>query len=65
MGATEKVFGRPGHAYTKMLLESVPQLHRKWVATKPEADVHGEEHDVVEHAPALVEVESEHFVASD
>src|SRR5450830_128996 len=30
MGATEKVFGSPTHPYTKMLLASVPQLHRKW-----------------------------------
>ena len=30
MGATEKVFGNPTHPYTKMLLASVPQLHRKW-----------------------------------
>jgi peptide/nickel transport system ATP-binding protein len=30
MGATEKVFGSPTHSYTKMLLASVPQLHRKW-----------------------------------
>ena len=30
MGATEKVFGNPRHPYTRMLLASVPQLHRKW-----------------------------------
>jgi ABC-type microcin C transport system duplicated ATPase subunit YejF len=30
MGATPKVFGNPTHPYTKMLLASVPQLHRKW-----------------------------------
>ena len=30
MGATSKVFGSPTHPYTKMLLASVPQLHRKW-----------------------------------
>ena len=30
MGATEKVFGNPLHPYTKMLVASVPQLHRKW-----------------------------------
>ena len=30
MGATEKVFGNPQHAYTRMLLASVPQLRHKW-----------------------------------
>jgi peptide/nickel transport system ATP-binding protein len=30
MGATAEVFGDPQHAYTKMLLSSVPQLHSKW-----------------------------------
>ena len=30
MGATAKVFGNPQHAYTRMLLASVPHLHRKW-----------------------------------
>ena len=30
MGATEKVFSRPAHPYTKMLLASVPQLHERW-----------------------------------
>ena len=30
MGATGKVFGNPIHSYTKMLLASVPQLHRTW-----------------------------------
>jgi peptide/nickel transport system ATP-binding protein len=30
MGATEKVFDNPQHDYTKMLLTSVPQLHKKW-----------------------------------
>jgi oligopeptide/dipeptide ABC transporter ATP-binding protein len=29
-GATEKVFANPLHPYTKSLLASVPQLHRKW-----------------------------------
>src|SRR5918997_1680184 len=30
MGPTEKVFGNPLHPYTKMLVASVPHLHRKW-----------------------------------
>jgi|GEM_PF-56436 len=36
MGATEKVFSNPQHPYTKMLLASVPNLHKKW--TTPEED---------------------------
>ncbi len=30
MGGTQRVFGNPLHPYTRMLLASVPQLHRKW-----------------------------------
>jgi peptide/nickel transport system ATP-binding protein len=30
MGATPAVFGRPLHPYTRMLIESVPQVHQKW-----------------------------------
>jgi peptide/nickel transport system ATP-binding protein len=30
MGETPKVFGNPQHAYTRMLLMAVPELHRKW-----------------------------------
>ena len=30
IGATERVFGNPRHPYTRSLLASVPQLHRKW-----------------------------------
>ena len=62
MGATSRVFGNPLHPYTKTLLASVPQLHRKWA----EID------DGLEAASALaagtgqlVEVEDEHFVALD
>jgi ABC-type oligopeptide transport system ATPase subunit len=29
-GATDRVFGDPRHPYTRSLLASVPQLHRKW-----------------------------------
>ena len=30
MGATEKVYGNPLHPYTRMLIASVPLLHKKW-----------------------------------
>jgi ABC-type microcin C transport system duplicated ATPase subunit YejF len=43
MGATEKVFGKPQHAYTRMLLASVPQLHRKWQEVAEELHVVGME----------------------
>jgi ABC-type oligopeptide transport system ATPase subunit len=39
MGATPKVFGNPTHPYTKMLLASVPQLHRKWEEVERELSV--------------------------
>jgi oligopeptide/dipeptide ABC transporter ATP-binding protein len=35
-GATEKVFGRPSHPYTRMLISSVPQLHKKWADVEAE-----------------------------
>jgi ABC-type oligopeptide transport system ATPase subunit len=55
MGATERVFGNPLHPYTRMLLTSVPHLHKKWDAAT-----------VVDHGSEggeLVEVESDHLVA--
>lgn len=30
-GLTESVFGKPQHPYTQALLDSVPDLHRRWV----------------------------------
>jgi ABC-type oligopeptide transport system ATPase subunit len=38
-GPTDRVFGQPQHPYTRALLASVPQLHRKWDRTGPV--VHG------------------------
>jgi peptide/nickel transport system ATP-binding protein len=35
MGETHEVFSNPQHSYTKMLIESVPQLHRKWGLATP------------------------------
>jgi ABC-type microcin C transport system duplicated ATPase subunit YejF len=74
MGATEKVFGNPLHPYTKMLIASVPHLHKKWEQVEREVgapDVH--EHVVREHsaeepaegddAAPLEAVDDDHFVA--
>jgi len=36
MGATDKVFGNPTHPYTRMLVSSVPQLHKKWADIEAE-----------------------------
>ncbi|MQA83371.1 MAG: ATP-binding cassette domain-containing protein [Streptosporangiales bacterium] len=36
MGAPDRVFGNPLHPYTKSLLTSVPQLHRKWERVEAE-----------------------------
>ncbi len=51
-GATEEVFNNPQHPYTKMLLDSVPRLDRKWdanekstfTAKKGESDIVNECH---------------------
>ena len=77
MGATDRVFGNPGHAYTKMLLASVPHFGRKWekregefaesdamsAGLRPADEFDARGHNVVPAAPALVEVESDHYVA--
>jgi ABC-type oligopeptide transport system ATPase subunit len=66
LGPTGSVFGNPRHPYTKLLLESVPQLHTKWngdgsgassLAAEDEPGRDGE-------SPTLVEVEPGHFVAT-
>jgi oligopeptide/dipeptide ABC transporter ATP-binding protein len=74
MGATEKVFANPLHPYTKMLIASVPHLHKKWEQVEREVgapDVH--EHVVGEQsaeepaegcdAAPLEAVDDDHFVA--
>jgi peptide/nickel transport system ATP-binding protein len=70
MGATEKVFGNPLHPYTKMLVASVPHLHRKWEEVEaelkaPDPDASVDAIAPLDDGPAtLVEVEEDHFVAS-
>jgi peptide/nickel transport system ATP-binding protein len=51
MGATEKVYGNPVHPYTKMLIASVPLLHKKWrqVALELEAVDHRQSQDCAYH----------------
>jgi peptide/nickel transport system ATP-binding protein len=77
MGATEKVYGNPLHPYTKMLLTSVPHLHKKWseVAEELAATRARDPRICTYHAmypephaagrsvrPELAEVEEAHFV---
>jgi ABC-type oligopeptide transport system ATPase subunit len=56
MGATDRVFGNPLHPYTRKLLASVPQLHRKWEPLEAEAEPAAD-------GQALVQAEDDHFVA--
>jgi ABC-type oligopeptide transport system ATPase subunit len=62
MGATDRVFGNPLHPYTRTLLMSVPQLHRKWKDVEAELAA-APEGPAVGAGAALVEVEDDHFVA--
>jgi len=62
MGATQKVFGNPMHPYTKLLIASVPQLHRKWAQV--EEQVGGPAGRIGEPDDSLLrEVEDDHLVA--
>jgi peptide/nickel transport system ATP-binding protein len=58
MGATGRVFGNPLHPYTRALVASVPQLHRKWADVRIEPAP-----QAPEDAAKLVQVDDDHFVA--
>jgi len=77
MGATEKVFGNPTHPYTKVLITSVPQLHKKWADVEAEIRARGGDDSgtclfhqaypptagpAAADAPTLVKVEDDHYV---
>jgi ABC-type oligopeptide transport system ATPase subunit len=60
-GPTASVFANPRHRYTKMLLDSVPQLHTKWDSTTAAGEVADDDLDA---EGDLVEVEPGHFAAT-
>jgi peptide/nickel transport system ATP-binding protein len=77
MGATEKIYGNPLHPYTKMLIASVPLLHKKWRQVELElaAAAPAVAAGCAYHAtypptkaapdpaqPSLAEIEPDHFV---
>ena len=64
MGATEKVFGNPVHPYTKLLIASVPHLHKKWQQVEQEVGA-PDQQAITEpdEVPLLQEVEDDHLVA--
>ena len=58
LGPTPLVYGDPRHPYTKTLLASVPQLHRKWDQIE-----RGNGSAAAVDGGGLVEVATGHFVA--
>ena len=60
-GPTTKVFDHPHHGYTKTLLASVPQLHRKWSELEPVTRTNGNGRFAPTDMRPLVEVEDGHF----
>lgn len=65
-GATTKVYNNPVHPYTKMLLDSVPDIHQRWDRTQefvPELIVKEIKNFYNQHqGRGLEEVETEHQV---
>jgi len=59
MGATVKVFGKPAHPYTQMLLTSVPHLTERW---EPSAHTPVAEDEYADGGP-LIKLEDDHFAA--
>jgi ABC-type oligopeptide transport system ATPase subunit len=59
MGSTVKVFGRPAHPYTQMLLASVPHLTERW---EPSPHTPTAEDEYGDGGP-LVQLEEDHFAA--
>jgi ABC-type oligopeptide transport system ATPase subunit len=64
MGSTAKVFGDPQHPYTRMLVSSVPHLHKKWAEVEAELATPDAGAVVADGDGALVEVGEDHYVAA-
>lgn len=64
MGATGKVFGDPRHPYSRNLLASVPQLHRKWSDAPTELEALEPDGDRDIAPPPLREVDEDHWAAT-
>jgi peptide/nickel transport system ATP-binding protein len=70
IGPTVTVFGNPRHSYTKMLLDSVPQLHKKWQRRADGNPAGGNGQRAAANGgsvrpPVLTEVEPGHLVAEE
>ena len=61
-GVTEKVFGDPRHPYTRMLLDSVPHLNRRWEDVGADWATAGAHVEVDAPESTLVTVEPGHLV---
>ncbi|GAA3430255.1 ABC transporter ATP-binding protein [Streptosporangium nondiastaticum] len=60
MGATDRVFGRPLHPYTRQLLSAVPRLHAPWEDAEPVTSCLYHDGGAT---GGLAEAEEDHFVA--